>query len=264
MAVKQRELLKISQLAKRAGVGRGTIQHYLREGLLPRPVKTHRNMAYYDAACVERIKTIKELQARRFMPLSVIRKVLGTGRTEAALAKTLVAAQQAALDALTPPAQTGSLTPEAAAKSFKLRPALIEELRRLGMIATRSEDGKDVFAGADLEVLAAVKNMETLGFRKSAGFKAKDLLVYRDSLEQLMNKEVQTFVRVAAGRNLAPDLARSAVDAATMLVIAVRRKLLMDLLSSADSRLQKVMSAAPSRTKHTAKKSKPSRRKKKS
>ena len=27
----------------------GTVRHYLREGLLPKPVKTSRNMAYYPA-----------------------------------------------------------------------------------------------------------------------------------------------------------------------------------------------------------------------
>ena len=32
---------EMSELAERSGVGAGTIKHYLREGLLPEPVKTH-------------------------------------------------------------------------------------------------------------------------------------------------------------------------------------------------------------------------------
>ena len=55
-------LLKISQLAEASGVSAGTIKHYLREGLLPEPVKTSRNMAYYPPEFVERIRTIKRLQ----------------------------------------------------------------------------------------------------------------------------------------------------------------------------------------------------------
>ena len=51
----------------------GDDQHYLREGLLPEPVKTSRNMAYYPAEFVERIRLIKQLQEERFMPLRVIR-----------------------------------------------------------------------------------------------------------------------------------------------------------------------------------------------
>jgi DNA-binding transcriptional MerR regulator len=69
-------LLKIGELAERAGVSPGTVRHYLREGLLPKPVKTSRNMAYYPADYVERITLIRRLQEERFMPLRVIREVL--------------------------------------------------------------------------------------------------------------------------------------------------------------------------------------------
>src|SRR4029079_4587490 len=45
-------------------------------GLLPEPVRTSRNMAYYPPDFVERIRTIKRLQEERFMPLRLIREVL--------------------------------------------------------------------------------------------------------------------------------------------------------------------------------------------
>src|SRR4051795_12141936 len=69
-------LLKISELAEAAGVPVATIRHYLREGLLPEPVKTSRNMAYYPPKFVDRIRLIKQLQEERFMPLRVIRDLL--------------------------------------------------------------------------------------------------------------------------------------------------------------------------------------------
>ena len=47
MSAPAAELLKISELAERSGVPVATVRHYLREGLLPEPVKTSRNMAYY-------------------------------------------------------------------------------------------------------------------------------------------------------------------------------------------------------------------------
>src|SRR5947207_2757185 len=72
-ASKDQPLLKISELADRSGVPVATIHHYLREGLLPEPVKTSRNMAYYPPEFVDRIRLIKQLQEERFMPLRVIR-----------------------------------------------------------------------------------------------------------------------------------------------------------------------------------------------
>src|SRR5438105_5019613 len=69
-------LLKMSELAERSGVSAGTIKHYLREGLLPEPVRTSRNMAYYPEQFVERIRLIKRLQEERFLPLRLIKGVL--------------------------------------------------------------------------------------------------------------------------------------------------------------------------------------------
>ena len=66
------ELLKMSELAERADVPVATVRHYLREGLLPEPVKTSRNMAYYPPEFAERIRLIKRLQEKRFMALRVI------------------------------------------------------------------------------------------------------------------------------------------------------------------------------------------------
>ena len=68
--------MKISELADAAGVPVATVRHYLREGLLPEGRKTSRNMAYYPAATVDRIRLIKLLQEERFMPLKVIRELL--------------------------------------------------------------------------------------------------------------------------------------------------------------------------------------------
>ena len=72
----QNGLLKISELADQSGVPVATIRHYLREGLLPEPVKTSRNMAYYPPEFVDRIKLIKRLQEERFLPLKAIKTVL--------------------------------------------------------------------------------------------------------------------------------------------------------------------------------------------
>ena len=73
------ELLRMRELAEAAGVPAGTIKHYLREGLLPEPVKTSRNMAWYPREFVERVQLIKQLQEERFLPLKVIREVLENG-----------------------------------------------------------------------------------------------------------------------------------------------------------------------------------------
>src|SRR3954454_23162287 len=83
-------LLKISELAERADVPVATVRHYLREGLLPEPVKTSRNMAYYPPEFAGRIRLIKQLQEERFLPLKVIRELLDSGNGDPARLRDLV------------------------------------------------------------------------------------------------------------------------------------------------------------------------------
>jgi DNA-binding transcriptional MerR regulator len=75
-----RELMRIGELAKAAGVSVQTIHYYVRQGLLPVPVKTAPNMAYYGPDYLDDIRLIRELQANRFLPLSLIRQLLQAKR----------------------------------------------------------------------------------------------------------------------------------------------------------------------------------------
>lgn len=68
--------LRMNELMALSGLSRSTILYYLGEGLLPAPLKTSRNMAYYAPECVERLELIKALQTRRRLPLDKIRHLL--------------------------------------------------------------------------------------------------------------------------------------------------------------------------------------------
>lgn len=228
-------LLKISELARRSGVNRGTIQHYLREGLLPRPVKTHRNMAWYDESCVERIRLIKELQKQKFLPLHVIRRMV-SGRDGAAQVKAAVEAQQEAMSTVALETQAKPLTVAEAGKTFDLPRRLLAEVEHLGLVTSQEQDGKRVFFGPDLEVLAAISQLKRLGFTLKAGFKPDDLLVYKKAMETVIEKELETFLRVVTGKKSpekAAELARNAANGATALMIALRKRLIIQMLAAA-------------------------------
>jgi len=68
--------LKISELEKITGVPQSTIRYYVKEGLLPKPRKINKSMSYYDEACIDRIALVRELQERKFYPLSVIKNII--------------------------------------------------------------------------------------------------------------------------------------------------------------------------------------------
>jgi DNA-binding transcriptional MerR regulator len=72
--------LKMKELVEATGVPKSTILHYLNEGLLPEPVKTSRNMAYYSPACIERITFIKVMQGKYRLSLAIIKQLLQSGK----------------------------------------------------------------------------------------------------------------------------------------------------------------------------------------
>jgi DNA-binding transcriptional MerR regulator len=68
--------LRMAELSARSGVPRETIHFYLREGLLPRPRKGGRTVAYYGEEHLERLRTIRRLREEKYLPLAVIRRLL--------------------------------------------------------------------------------------------------------------------------------------------------------------------------------------------
>jgi len=68
--------LRMKELSSATGVPKSAILHYVSQGLLPEPVRTGRNMAYYDPACVERIEFIKSMQEKYAFPLNKIKLIL--------------------------------------------------------------------------------------------------------------------------------------------------------------------------------------------
>jgi len=68
--------LRMKELVRETDLPKSTILHYLSEGLLPEPVKTSPNMAYYDAQCIDRIKFIRYLQHYHRLSLSEIKQMM--------------------------------------------------------------------------------------------------------------------------------------------------------------------------------------------
>lgn len=68
--------LRMNQLMAATGLPKSTLLFYVEQGLLPPPVKTSPNMAYYDESCVELTQLIKRMQNQHRLPLGKIRVIL--------------------------------------------------------------------------------------------------------------------------------------------------------------------------------------------
>jgi DNA-binding transcriptional MerR regulator len=68
--------MKISEVVKKTKVPKETIHYYVREGLIPKPRKTGKNVANYTEVHVEQILLIKQIQDNFYLPLSLIKKIV--------------------------------------------------------------------------------------------------------------------------------------------------------------------------------------------
>ena len=160
-AAGQDELLKIGQLAERSGVPSATIRHYVREGLLPEPVKTSRNMAYYPPEFVERIRLIKQLQEERFMPLKVIREILAGEKERVSAAEVR--------------------------RRFGVPKAVLDRLAELDVLSPE----KGGYSPSDVRIVEAISRFRAGGYDERVGFTVYDTLRYKRALEAIAAEEVK-------------------------------------------------------------------------
>jgi DNA-binding transcriptional MerR regulator len=163
-------LLRMRELAEASGVPAPTIKHYLREGLLPEPVKTSRNMAYYPPEFVDRIKLIKQLQEERYLPLKAIKEVLDSqerSRTSTAEVR----------------------------KRYSVPKEVLDRLAELEVLTPNSRG----YSSSDVAIVEAISRFRAGGYDEQIGFTVYDTLRYKNALEELARQEVDVVMERLAG-----------------------------------------------------------------
>jgi DNA-binding transcriptional MerR regulator len=217
--------LKMSELAEASGVSAGTIKHYLREGLLPEPVKTSRNMAYYPPDFVERIRLIKQLQEERFMPLKVIRRILDEDPERA---HALVELEDRILERAQRGEQSRISRGEVEQRYGIPRDAL-ERMEEISVLTPNSRG----FAERDVQILEAISRFRAGGYDERIGFTVYDTLRYKDALQRLVEEEVRVVIERLAGEidaDRAVELMEAGAEPLRDLIAAMHSKLLVEEL----------------------------------
>jgi DNA-binding transcriptional MerR regulator len=193
----------MSELAEASGVSAGTIKHYLREGLLPEPVRTSRNMAYYPPDFVERIRLIKRLQEERFMPLRLIKGVLDD-------------------------AERPRIPRKEVAARFELPDNVLDRLEEIGVLSP-DVGGYDA---DDVAIIEAIVRFRAGGYEEAIGFTVYDTLRYREALAPLVREEVRVLMERLSGEDpeRAVEIIRAGREPLRDLIGAMHSKLLHDEL----------------------------------
>ncbi|MGE5416888.1 MAG: MerR family transcriptional regulator [Acidobacteriota bacterium] len=177
MMTSEAKVCKMSDLVRLTGVSKQTIHYYLREGILLPPVKSSRNMAYYDESTVDDILFIKELQEKRYLPLSVIKEILKARREGHDLG---AEDHLLMMDQLLNQVRDGEAAESWDKSAFLAETGLtkkeMDQLCRIGVISPSDEVNDRPYDGFDAAIARALKQLINMGMSPD------DLKIYEDFL----------------------------------------------------------------------------------
>src|SRR4051794_31904221 len=212
----------MGELVEASGVPAPTIKHYLREGLLPEPVKTSRNMAYYPPEFVDRIRLIKQLQEERFMPLKAIKAVLDKDPERA---RTLVELEDSILERALAAERTRTGSAEVRER-YGVPKEVLDRLEEVEVLSPNSRG----YTPSDVKIIEAMSRFRAGGYEQEIGFTVYDTLRYKRALEELVKEEVDVVMERLAGK-VEPERAVQMLQAGAQplkdLIAAMHTKLLV-------------------------------------
>ncbi|MBK5110405.1 MAG: MerR family transcriptional regulator [Thermoleophilia bacterium] len=218
------KLLRMSELVEASGAPGATIKHYLREGLLPEPVKTSRNMAYYLPETVDRIGLIKRLQEERYMPLKAIRSVLDEEGPERARA--LLEVEDRILERALARERTRTSVAEVR-RTYGVPDEVLDRLAEIEILEPNSKG----YSPSDVTIIEAISRFRTSGYDEKIGFTVYDTLRYKRALEALVKEEVDVLMERLEGE-MPPDRAVELIEAGAEplrdLIAAIHTRLMVE------------------------------------
>jgi DNA-binding transcriptional MerR regulator len=226
---------RMRDLERLTGVGRETIRYYIREGLLPEPERPRRNTAWYDAAFVDRVRLIRELQQKRFLPLHVIKAIVaGDAPPPRDEVRTLLELDGKLFPAVEnvpahPPEALGAVS-----RRTGLDAAEIRAMADVGAITLRTHGGKQWLDESGIRVAELWARVRRAGFSEALGFTPTNLRLYVELIRWLAREELRLFAHGVTGRvdtETSAHMAEEGITAIGLLIAELRKATLLRFIA---------------------------------
>jgi DNA-binding transcriptional MerR regulator len=196
--------MRIDELAQRASVPTRTIRYYTQQGLLLSP-KLRGRVGYYDENHLDRLRLIKELQEKRYLPLAVIRSIVRHFESGADL-ETMLAPLAMVFQPRWDASEQSELTRTELAREAGVDSSVVDAADEMGFLFPTGRGRERRYTADDVHILAVTKEWLELGIPLELG------RLYRDNLEEISKMQVRAFgeavVAPIAREKVSPDEAR--------------------------------------------------------
>jgi len=194
--------MKMKELEQETGIGRETIRFYIREGLLPEPVRPKRNVATYGPEHVARLKLIRKLQQERFLPLNVIKTIVDAEAENPATGFEAFIGLENSVGPLL--AEPLNLAPQKIEDVAAQSDVGLEDIRKLAAVGfveiDRREDG-EWLSRRNARLVELIGASRAAGFtEEGASYTVEDFRIYAQVMEVVAHHEVSIFYRNLGSR----------------------------------------------------------------
>ena len=202
--------MKIRNLVQHTGVSKETVHFYIREGLLPKPLKRGRNIAEYDDSYVERIRFIKELQDRHFLPLAVIKNILKKQKNSSEWQSLLNLRKEyfRPIDQFLPNEVAGE---ELFLKATGLGKKWLVKMEEWEIITPEVRNGQKVYSQDDITLGKLIVEMDSIGLGAVEGFDPEALKRYRDKFREIVIASHKHYIEVALGKLIPEEFSKRVI-----------------------------------------------------
>lgn len=237
--------MRIAELAKRSSTSKETIHFYLREGLLKKPKKTSKNMAYYDESHLEQLRLIKRLRTESYLPLQVIKRVLKQGKLASSTRQLDLAGElfgQGARAEFEPP------TAAELAERTGVDPARLLAYEEAGLIRALPGKGPKRYGYEDVRLAETIAAVEKEAGAGNEALTLERLALVERHMRALVNDELAHFfsrVLSEGDPNRALELLRGGRDTmGRYLTLSRARRLRLEVEAMVPS-LERSIESAP-------------------
>lgn len=233
--------MKMKELERETGIGRETIRFYIREGLLPEPVRPKRNVATYGPQHVARLKLIKRLQQERFLPLSVIKTIVRSETENPATGfEAFIGLESRLGPLLTEPRDLAPKKISVVAKASGVPLDDIRKLAEIGLVHIDRKSGGEWLSPRNARLIGLVGESRAAGYtEEDAAYTVEDFRIYAQIAEVLARHEVATFYRNLGRRINSEEAARLAargVQIVNEIIALVRTEKIIEEIERASRR----------------------------
>lgn len=227
---------RMADLVQIAAVPRETIHYYMRKGLLPKAVKSSRNMAWYNESHVERLRLIRSLQEEQLLPLKAIKALLNDPRDYPFTPRQRGLIARIRQHHLAAMSQSPDLMPDTAkeiAIRYQVNPDDLWAMKEVGLITVLHDEYPTAEEAECIQLWGALAGS---GMTKKRGFAPHDLDFLQSTVDLLFDQEVRLFgerLRDMEEREIEP-LLNTAIPAVSRLLVILHERKIKSFLDTFD------------------------------